>query len=325
MFNSGAPEKSKVDCFLNVLYVQRMRTAVDRKEVLRIYEEVFGVKAFINPYPRVQLNSKYLIVGNTFIKRSTFRSSKLLNSPLNVIPSIRNSLEAVMHCIQHQWLCILVGPPSSGKTSLIRLLAQLTGHVLNELSLSSTTDISELLGCFEQYNAFRNFKSVAAQVERYVSEYCSLQLEFSKVEFINEKKDLVTKSLVLLSSMDSSSMLSSTYLENWESIMNSLSLFAEIVEQVKLDVANNTLPFPWSTKELNKTIKLISKLQEEQKRRPHSVKFEWVTGVLIKAIENGEWIVLENANLCNPTVMLISKSCSTCSVSVWHFLTSFCF
>jgi len=27
-----------------------------------------------------------------------------------------------------------------------------------------------------------------------------------------------------------------------------------------------------------------------------------VTGLLIKAIENGEWIVLENANLCNPTV-----------------------
>ncbi|CAK7356901.1 unnamed protein product [Dovyalis caffra] len=301
----GAPEKLKVDCFLNIVYVQRMRTAADRKEVLRIYEEVFGVKPFINPYPRVQLNSKYLIVGNTVIKRNTLRSSKPLNSALNIIPSIRHSLEAVVHCIKHQWLCILVGPPSSGKTSLIRLLAQLTGNVLNELSLSTTTDISELLGCFEQYNAFRNVRSLIAQVECYVSEYCSLQLEFAKMAFISERTDLITKWLAFLSSMNSSSMSSSTsiYLENWESMTNSLSLLVEIIQQLKLDVTQNRLPFSWSTEELNKTIKVISKLQEDQKRRPQSVKFEWVAGLLIKAIENGEWIVLENANLCNPTVL----------------------
>jgi midasin len=177
--------------------------------------------------------------------------------------------------------------------------------VLNELSLSTTTDISELLGCFEQYNAFRNFRSVIAQVERYVSEYCNLQLEFSKVAFMSERTDLITKWLAFLSTMNSSSMASSTsiHLENWESMMNSLSLLVEIIQQMKLDIVQNELPFSWSTEELNKTIKVISKLQDDQQRRSRSVKFEWVAGLLIKAIENGEWIVLENANLCNPTVI----------------------
>jgi hypothetical protein len=32
-------------------------------------------------------------------------------------------------------------------------------------------------------------------------------------------------------------------------------------------------------------------------------RFEWVDGVLVKALERGEWILLENANLCNPTVL----------------------
>jgi len=31
-------------------------------------------------------------------------------------------------------------------------------------------------------------------------------------------------------------------------------------------------------------------------------RFEWVDGGLLKAIERGEWVVLENANFCNPTV-----------------------
>ncbi|KAF2301013.1 hypothetical protein GH714_019259 [Hevea brasiliensis] len=271
----GAPDKLKIDCFLDIIYVQRMRTPTDRKEVLQLYEEVFGIKPSINPYPRVQLNSKYLIVGNTAVKRNSFRPSKLKSSQLTIMPNIRHSLEAALRCVQHQWLCILVGPPSSGKTSLIRLLAELTGNVLNELNLSSATDISELLGCFEQYDAYRNFRSICAQVECYVSEYCSLLLEFSMVTFC-ERKD---------------------------SVSNSLNLLVEIIEQLKLDVVNNGLPVSWSRNKLDNTVVTISKLQGYLQRRKFSAKFEWVAGLLVKAIENGEWVLLENANLCNPTVL----------------------
>lgn len=31
-------------------------------------------------------------------------------------------------------------------------------------------------------------------------------------------------------------------------------------------------------------------------------RFEWIDGGLLKALERGEWVLLENANLCNPTV-----------------------
>eukprot|EP00347_Sterkiella_histriomuscorum_P024492 403330924 len=32
-------------------------------------------------------------------------------------------------------------------------------------------------------------------------------------------------------------------------------------------------------------------------------RFEWVDSILIKAIEKGEWVVFENANLCNPSIL----------------------
>ncbi|KAK3220425.1 hypothetical protein Dsin_014395 [Dipteronia sinensis] len=300
----GASGNLKLNYFLSILYVQRMRTANDRREVLQLYEQVFGVKPFINPFPRVQLNSQYLIVGNTAVKRNYTQSSKISSSQLKVLPGIRHCLEAAAHCVKHQWLCILVGPPSSGKTSLIRLLAQLTGNVLNELNLSSATDISELLGCFEQYNAFRSFRLVVAEVERYVNEYCSLKLESSVEAIISERKDMISRWLSFVSSVDFTLMSSSlsTYTENWKFIGNSLCLLVEIIEKLRLDLENNVLPLSWSIKELDKTMKTIKKLQDSQ-QKPYSVKFEWVMGLLIKAIENGEWIVLENANLCNPTVL----------------------
>ncbi|XP_028119149.1 midasin-like [Camellia sinensis] len=299
----GAPERSKIDCFLNTIYVQRMRTAADRRKVVQLYEEVFGQVPFLTPYPRVQLNPQYLVVGNTHIRRNHFQSSK--NSELKILPGIRHSLEAAALCVQNEWLCILVGPSSSGKTSLIRLLAQLTGNVLNEINLSSASDISELLGCFEQYNAFRHYQFAVTRIECYVNEYCSLQLESSVKEFIERRKDVITCWLAFLSSIGRGPMTttSSSYTDNCKSrTFGSIHLLVEIIEHLELDMESNRLPVSWSCKDLDRILKII-KLHEEHSQRLYSAKFEWVTGVLVKAVENGEWIVLENANLCNPTVL----------------------
>ncbi|XP_022715201.1 midasin isoform X4 [Durio zibethinus] len=292
-----------VGSFVNLIYVQRMRTAADRRQVMQLYEQIFGVKPSINPYPRVQLNADYLIVGSVAIKRNFSRPSGSL-CQLKLLPSVRCNLEAAAHCVQQGWLCILVGPPSSGKTSLIRLLAWLTGNVLHELNLSSATDISELLGCFEQYNALRNFRSVVAQVGRFVNEYSSLLLETSMETFLGDRKDLIARWLAFLSDVNSDLMPSFSYMcpETWNGFYKSLSSLIEIIEQLKSDLEKNVLPISWASEDLGRTMKTILKLQDH-KKRPYSVKFEWVTGLLIKAIENGEWIVLENANLCNPTVL----------------------
>lgn len=65
-----------------------------------------------------------------------------------------------MHCVSKGWMCILVGPPASGKTSLVRLMAALSGNSLHEFSLSSATDTTELLGCFEQHDLFRRWQEI---------------------------------------------------------------------------------------------------------------------------------------------------------------------
>ncbi|KAI3908771.1 hypothetical protein MKW98_029321 [Papaver atlanticum] len=301
-----APEESKTDCFLNVVYVQRMRTAADRREVIKLHEEVFEVKAYINPYPRVLINPENLIVGNSVVERNHFQPSAVTKDELNILPGIRSSLESALNCVQHQWLCIVVGPSSSGKTALVRLLSQLTGNVLNELNLSSATDSSELLGCFEQYNAFRNFRSAIAQVEKYIDEYCSVSLDSTIEALISERKRFVSRWSSFLSRINFSPMSASVaaygeYQKN--DLCSSLGTLVQIIEELKLGLEKYQLSVSWSLIDLNISLKAILDLQENNKKHVFSVKFEWVTGLLIKAIECGEWVVLENANLCNPTVL----------------------
>ncbi|XP_073008545.1 midasin isoform X3 [Typha latifolia] len=300
----GSPENSKVDCFLNTVYLQRMRTVADRHEVIKLYEAVFGVKPVLNQYPKLYINPEYLIVGSVSVKRNYFQPAKVWNTQLNILPGFFNSLEAVLHCLQQQWLCILVGPYSSGKTSLIRLLAQLTGNALNELNLSSGTDVSELLGCFEQYNFIRHYKAVVSQVERYVDEYFGLRLEVNWKRLIAERKSLFAKWFEFVAAKNYN--YSASTFANTESSKNdtfsSLTLLIEIIEQLKHDLELLQLPVSWSQDDLIKSFKAVLDLQRN-KSMQQPANFEWVAGDLIRAIECGEWVVLDNANLCNPTIL----------------------
>ncbi|XP_058750373.1 midasin-like isoform X2 [Vicia villosa] len=298
----GAPKHLEaLHSFLNIVYIQRMRTAADRKEVLRVFEEVFKATPSINPYPRVQLNSDNLFVGNVAIKRNITQFYTTSSNHLLIQPKICQSLEAAALCVERQWLCILVGPSCSGKTKLLRLLAALTGNVLNEVNLSSATDISELLGSFEQYDALRNFRTVVAKIESYVNEFCSLQLEVSNGATFMETD--FYRRWVAFSSKFENLTSASSYLENWKNIICSLSLLDEIIEKLKLYIEKNSLLLSYSIRDLDLVKHTILKLKADDQKRLASTKFEWVTGLLIKAIERGEWIVLENANLCNPTVL----------------------
>lgn len=280
-----------------------MRTATDRGEVIKLFEEVFGLKPSILDIPKIYINRNHLTVGSAHVHRAHYQPTKVLKSQLNLLPGIRHGLEAALHCVQKQWLCILVGPSSSGKTSLIRLLAQLTGNKLHELNLSPASDVSELLGCFEQYDYFRTFKTVLSQVERFVDEYFSLQLESNLNYLLNERKEMFTKWFTFLSSKNyGTSASTSQTAQFWASVSSgTLDPLIEIIKQLKLDLEKYHLPVSWSSEDLDETLKTIIKLQGHKAMMP-STKFEWVASDLIKAIESGDWVVLDNANLCNPTV-----------------------
>ncbi|KAG2548684.1 hypothetical protein PVAP13_9KG211085 [Panicum virgatum] len=300
---AGCPDTLKDDCFLNTVYLQRMRTVDDRHKVVELFEEVFEKKPSIHQSKMLYVNPHCLTVGNASIRRNNFQSYKMQNNQLNIFPGILNSLEAAMHCIHQGWLCILIGQNSSGKTSLIRLLAQLSGNTLNELNLSSATDVSELLGCFEQYNFFRHYKAVVSQVEHYVDVYFSLSMDLNWKNLVVERKDLFAKWFEFVAEKRYSSVRTSAFIEmKGNTSLPSLSLVAEIVEQIKSDLEMFDLPISLTKDDLCKTLKSIDNLQQNGTAH-QPVKFEWVAGDLIRAIESGEWIVLDNANFCNPTVL----------------------
>lgn len=72
---------------------------------------------------------------------------------LALLPDRLPLLESMAECVSRGWMCLLVGPAGAGKTAAVRALAALAGRQLVELSLTSGTDTSDLLGGFEQVSA----------------------------------------------------------------------------------------------------------------------------------------------------------------------------
>lgn len=94
-------------------------------------------------------NELLLQVGYSVLHRSG-GANVALDTPLSITHQCLRPLESMMKCVEMGWMTILVGPTASGKTSLVRLLALLTGHRLRVMAMNSAMDTTELLGGFEQ-------------------------------------------------------------------------------------------------------------------------------------------------------------------------------
>jgi len=162
--------------------VQRMRTVDDRRAVLALYGAWLGgyepgaMPGASAPLPRpitapgatpgtapIESDDGFVLQPHYAITRSTVQvgstwlarcehpqpSGHEGRAP-HILHAQLRPLEALMTCIRMRWMCILVGEAGAGKTSLARLLARLAGRPMAEVTLSTTTDTTELLGCFEQ-------------------------------------------------------------------------------------------------------------------------------------------------------------------------------
>ncbi|KAL2649174.1 hypothetical protein R1flu_017302 [Riccia fluitans] len=301
-----------VERFLDVIYLQRMRTKEDRDHLLSVYQDVFGVLPVIDTYPLYRMSPAYLHVGKaSLLRRNGTQLQKDGFAHLKFLPCSANRLEALMHCVKRGWMCNLVGPAASGKTHIVRLLASLTGNTLHEFALSSGTDTTELLGCFEQYDPFRRWQDILRSSYRSLVAVCGYCLsDYGKTLQLDRKLNLV-KSLLsswaafqkCLTARDGSFVLTSMSEE--QAIVDPLAvnMLLQILEQLTVVCSScglRLLDAGLQPRQLAGSLKAVQRCVGEAQKLG---RFEWIDGALLKAIENGDWVLLENANLCNPTVL----------------------
>lgn len=266
------------------LYIQRFRTASDRQAARALFRKAFGSNAAHETRIVSTITPGHVRVGHAVMqRRPVLDNSKhrlvLLQSQLPV-------LEALIDCVHKEWLSILVGPSGSGKTSIVRLLAHMAGARLEEFQMNSGTDTMDLIGTFEQYDPQARsrdaFSALLIEMQRCTERVASTS---------NSHFTAFLAARQVLESAAGSSAASShanDLLDALEAIRSATSGLND--ESLSRAIADA------------KTV-AFELVQSSTDAQGSTGRFEWIDGPLLRALQEGHWLMLDNANLCSASVL----------------------
>ncbi|GMF26510.1 unnamed protein product [Phytophthora lilii] len=301
--------------YVNFIYVERLRTARDRELISRRFEEFFGVKPMDLGNVSLRMSADFVEIGSALLKRQQVMLASRVCPPL--FNFLLKPMEALVHCVNMSWPALLVGPPASGKTSSVRLLAALSGNTLHELGMSAGTDATELLGCFEQVDVGRKLRDIKRKVQTvYDKVLQQLLLSAGSCGVSSKKKTTILKKASNLSSTwwalttrekyYSSSVSPRGRAKNHNAKKLPKGQLDEVVVDLMQDVVRLLQKAGIGNEESSVLASLatdINNVVQLSKSNSLASCFEWVDGTLIQAMEKGEWVLLDNVNFCSSSVL----------------------
>ncbi|ESZ93228.1 hypothetical protein SBOR_6384 [Sclerotinia borealis F-4128] len=272
LLTSSAPlltSRSPAD-FLNLIFRQRFRTNKDREELDGVFAKAFGADVPFRQFFHNMSSAAYQ-VGIAYMPRHPLyqRIPFPKIDPVNRLPE----LESVIMCIQQNLPCILVGSSGSGKSTILEHIAAASGTSLTVFPLNADVDTMDLVGGFEQVDP-----------RRAASRFLQELLEFMESRILGTLPEQVPDDAIKVLDILR------------KDAMNSSFSFQEISRHLRqLEQTSSLSEFG----DLAETCETFAS-------RPMAIenaRFEWVDGVLIKALEQGKWLVFDNANLCSASVL----------------------
>ncbi|THH20578.1 hypothetical protein EW146_g790 [Bondarzewia mesenterica] len=260
---------------LRDIYLARFRTNDDKTAARRIFDQIFAISSdHLERVPYPSVSSSYVQIGHFITSRSNYsspaRSGRLLQSQLALIETIGTSL-------RQGWLITLTGPHDSGKTGLVRFMAELTGNSLYEVAMNSSTDTTDILGSFEQLDSNGHSISLVRRTVALIDRL-SRSMEGSK-RLMSRHSSALKK----IADVQSPSILDLNILRAAKNVLDELGDLDSDCARERID--------------------LLDEIQNQFPMPASAGKFEWVDGPLIRAMRQGHWLLLDSANLCSPSVL----------------------
>jgi len=265
---SGLLADRKPDDFLDIVIRQRFRSERDRQEVGRLFSDVFGRIPETHGLHH-DINPSFCQVGIASLERNP-RYQPTPFPQIDPTPRLKE-IESIMIAVKQDLPCILVGPSGSGKSSLLNHVAAMAGKPLVVFSLNADVDTMDLIGGFEQADPHREVYACLSRLREALQRQL---LSFLPMEVPQSVLDL-------MAALDSPSAEG-----RYEHVL-------AMVEGLRSHVVGGEL-----AELLDEATVLL--------RKPLTMdnpRFEWLDGVIVRAVQTGAWLVLDNANLCSASVL----------------------
>ncbi|KAH0289482.1 midasin [Aureobasidium namibiae CBS 147.97] len=273
----GLLKGGEVDDFFSTIISQRFRTPMDRALVTQLFQSVLP-DAPVTHSMFHNIGPKHFQVGLGMLQRNAHLARVGADHQyFDFKPHLR-VLESVMVAVQKRWPVLLVGPSGSGKTAILEKLAAVLGVDMTTFSMNADVDSMDLVGGYEQSEPQRAIHNFLEKLRTFAALQTRLRQLASKADtsLVTTGRNEVTLEVAhLLQNFITVAQSSGTVSSN--TFMIDVPEAESLLEQVNVLISKPTA---------------ISRAQ-----------FEWMDGMLVQALERGEWLVLDNANLCSPAVL----------------------
>ena len=254
--------------FVDTVITQRFRTAADRSAVTKLAEHHIDLKSDHRSYFH-NLAPAFYQVGCGVIERDRLHQW-MQGCQMSFRTSDLPTVESLLLCIHQKWPSVLVGPSGCGKTNILRSLAAVSGARLVELAMNSDTDAMDLVGGFDQFDVTQEISQLRGELESHLrTRIATTTASFQATDELED--DLQVYKYLVAGDVQ------------WEDLLSSM-----------LSLSSRTDLKGY----LQRLQSLVPALNIAQ--APH---FTWTDGLLVEALRQGHWVVLDNANLCDASVL----------------------
>ncbi|XP_030747857.1 midasin-like isoform X2 [Sitophilus oryzae] len=281
---------------IQLIYIDRMRSESDKTRVREIFVEVFGCD-IKGSQPVSYVNRGRVYFGDSSIDRSkTGPNEHVLEDREYLI--LRNQLgvlRSLSYCVNQNWLAILVGSSGVGKSSVVKTLANLAGKTLRTLPVTSAMDTTDILGGFEQTNYSRHLEEIAREAQKQT-------LAAVQHLLIDEK---VTKASQLLEFWEEylsiNESKTNTMDEEVQFFLNKTTKLEKLLKELYMK-CNSSSEGADILQLLERCTKIFNTVNND-KSLSAGGRFEWVNSILVKCLQEGDWLLVDNVNLCSAAVL----------------------
>ena len=261
---------ASVDDLLGIIIRQRFRSPADKIEVDKLFAAAFGTlprehQMFVNLSPTL------LQVGLALMRRNQVLCPTRL--PCVDLRGRFAEVESLLICIKQNIPCILVGPSGCGKSTLLQYVAAMVGERLVTFPMNADIDTMDLVGGFEQLDPSRQVNIALEKLQE------SLQL-FSADIMPESVPSTVTDLLGVF--------------ETHNGVKLEIQHLLGLIRDLRIQITPDT--------KLAATLAEVEALVS-QLRTVTDPRFEWLDSIIIQALQKGQWLVLDNANLCSASVL----------------------
>ena len=287
----------------HVLFVSRLRDSVDRNSVCKAFADVFGFGLALDLHPEIRTTHDTAFIGaaqipinfSLYLQGGAFVHSRTVHG------SHARTVETLAHAVSLRWPVLLVGMSGSGKRRVVRHLAALCGQRLVEFSATSSTDSNDLLGTFEQTSDARTLYNCTAAVERAVMQLCAAGMSSSQAGLTSHLVKLLSGLSYVKSAVEPVVQSNQFALEAGTSLRKAIISMIDAITQASVFLPSVAQEVSQSISSTRMSLDVC--LPQTDASRAARGGFEWVDGVVVRAVEAGHWLIIDNVNLCSASVL----------------------